>query len=79
MQEPFKTYFESDKKFKMISIEKFSSDESWIIENFWSQEEKIEIGLIRKRETKSVEEFIDILTNTCLMINNFKEKLECLK
>ena len=24
-------------------------------------------------------EFIDILTNTCLMINNFKEKLECLK
>ena len=79
MQEPFKTYFELDKKFKMIPINKFSSDESWIIENFWSQEEKIEIGLIRKKETKTVEEFIDILTNTCLMINNFKEKLECLK
>ena len=73
--EPFKSYFEQDKQLKLIDISDFTAEKSWIIENWWSFEEKIEIGLKEKENVVSIDEFKSILDETILMITNFKECL----
>ncbi len=78
IQEPFKTYFESDKQFKAIPVSEFT-DDSWIIENWWSEQEKIDIGLVKAKETFTIEEFQNIIDETVQLMNEFKEELECLK
>lgn len=77
--EPIKSYIEEDKKLKLIDIEEFSKDKSWIIENWWSEEEKIEIGLKKQRNIVSVDEFQDLLDDMILTLKDFKEELEWLK
>ena len=79
LEEPFKSYFESDKKFKSISVENFAANKSWIIENFWSEEEKIEIGLKKATELATIEEFQELIDETVKLMTSFKEDLECLK
>lgn len=77
--EPIKSYIEEDKKLKLIDIEEFSKDKSWIVENWWSEEEKIEIGLKKQRNIVSVDEFQDLLNDMILTLKDFKEELEWLK
>lgn len=79
LQEPFKTYFSNDKKFKAIDIKEFSPEKSWIIENWWSEEEKIEIGLKKKTQKSSIEEFERAIEETMELMKKFKEDLECMK
>lgn len=79
LKEPFKTYFNDDKKFKSIDVKEFSSKKSWIIENWWSEEEKIEIGLKRQIQKSSVEDFEKIIDETIELMKKFKEDLECMK
>lgn len=77
--EPFKTYFESDKKFKAISISSFKPDVDWTIENWWSEQEKIDIGLKRAKEVITIDDFQNLINETIKLMNSFKEELECLK
>ncbi|MDO4536355.1 MAG: N-6 DNA methylase [Clostridium perfringens] len=77
--EPFKSYFETDLKFKSISIEDFKKDNSWIIENWWSEDEKVKIGLKKAKETSSIEDFKNLIDETIDDLKKFKEELECLK
>lgn len=79
IQEPFKSYFSSDKQFKAIPILDFISSKSWIIENWWSEREKIEIGLKKEKETSTIEDFQILIDETINLMNSFKEDLECLK
>lgn len=79
MQEPFKSYFESDIKFKAIDITDFLEDKSWIIENWWSEEEKIKIGLKKLINTSTIEDFENLIDETIELIKEFKEELECMK
>lgn len=78
IQEPFKSYFESDIKFKAIDIKEFSTDKSWIIENWWNEEEKIKIGLRKVVESATIEEFISLINETIDEMESFKEDLECI-
>jgi len=77
--EPFKTYFEIDPKFKAIPIKEFISNKSWIIENWWTDEEKIEIGLKKAKEKTTVEDFQNLIDETIELMINFRGELECLK
>lgn len=79
IQQPFKTYFNTDKKFKSINIEDFSCEKSWIIENWWSEDEKVEIGLKKQTQKSSIEEFEKIIDETIDLMKQFKEDLECMK
>lgn len=79
LDEPFKSYFNSDKKFKAININSFNPDNSWIIENFWSNDEKIEIGLVKAKVEKTIDDFQELLNETINLMIDFKEELECLK
>lgn len=77
--EPIKSHIEHDKKLKLISISEFSSDKSWIIENWWSENEKIEIGLKKARKFITPTEFQDLLSDVILTLNEFKEEIQWLK
>ena len=79
IQEPFKSYFEDDFKFKAIDINEFSTDKSWIIENWWSEDEKIKIGLKKQINSSSIEEFQNAIDEIIDIMEEFKEDLECMK
>lgn len=74
--EPFNSYFSTDKQLKFVPISDLKPEESWIIENFWSEEEKIEIGLKEKGNMVSIGEFKEILNDTIALIEEFKGELE---
>lgn len=77
--EPFKQYFETDSKFKAVPIKEFTSNKSWIIENWWTDEEKVRIGLKKAKEKSTIEDFQTLLDETIDLMNEFKGELECLK
>lgn len=79
IQEPFKSWFENDGKLKMLSVDEFPIDASWYIDNFWTDEEKIELGFKEADDIMTLDEFktfIDDLVNDMI---NYKEAIECLK
>lgn len=79
LRDLIKTHIESDSKLKLIDIKEFDKDKSWIIENFWSEEEKIEIGLKKAKKIVTVDEFQMLLDDMISLMNEFKEELEWLK
>jgi type I restriction-modification system DNA methylase subunit len=79
LKEPFKSYFESDLKFKAICINEFNSNKSWIIENWWPEEEKINIGLKKPVTLSTIDDFQTLIEETINLMSAFKEELECLK
>lgn len=76
--EPIKSYIEDDRKLKLIPIDEFDSDKSWIIENWWTEEEKVEIGLKKAKTFVSPTEFQDLLSDMISTLKDFKEEIEWL-
>ena len=77
--EPFKSWFESDGKMKLFSIDMFPAEGNWNIDNFWTDEEKIALGFKEADDVMSLIEFqtfLDVLVND---IADYKEAVECLK
>lgn len=66
----------SNGRFKMLNPEKFLSSESWIIENDWSLEEKIQIGLVEKDNSISVDGFKSLLKETLSLIEEVQEEIK---
>ncbi len=69
-----------DKKCKLISIQDFYDKvgRGWIIDNYWTDEEKIELGFKKEVNVMSISElqsFIDVIVDD---MNEYKEDLECL-
>ena len=77
--EPFKSWFFNDKKLKFILIDEFKPEMMWKIENWWTEEEKIAIGLKKQNNTMSLDEFQDFIDQIVEQMNEYKELLECLK
>lgn len=66
-------------KFKAIKISEFDPNNSWIIENWWNDEEKINIGLKKEIKKKTIEDFISLINETEDLMRGIKGDLECLK
>ena len=49
----------SDKRCKIQSIDKFTSDEHWSIDRWWSKEEKIDLGILEEDNKVTIEEFVN--------------------
>jgi type I restriction-modification system DNA methylase subunit len=79
IKEPIKSHIEHDPKLKLIDIKEFKPDKSWIIENWWTEDEKVNIGLKKEKNIVTLDEFQYLLEDMVSTINNFKEELECLK
>ena len=79
LQEPIKSHLLNDSRLKLLPIEELDSKKSWIIENWWSEEEKIAIGLKKERQVVSIDEFQAMIDDMISLMQDFKEELEWLK
>lgn len=79
LQELIKSYLLDDSRLKLLPIEELDSKKSWIIENWWSEEEKIAIGLKKERQVVSIDEFQAMIDDMISLMQDFKEELEWLK
>lgn len=79
IEEPFKSWFLNDHQLKFLSIDEFKPEKMWKIEDWWSEEEKITIGLKKENNTMSVTELQDFIGQIAEQMNEYKEILECLK
>lgn len=66
----------SNGRFKMLEPSKFLGNDSWIIENEWSLEEKIQIGLVEKDNSISVDGFKTLLNETLSLIAEVQEEIK---
>jgi len=76
-----KTGFEKinvDKRCKVLPFSKFSTtiEQSWIIDKWWSEEEKIELGISDKKEKIGLLEFSVIIEDIALSIKSFQEEIQ---
>lgn len=78
IQVPFKTWFETDGKMKLLSIDNFPASENWNIDNFWSDEEKIELGFKEADNIMTISEFTSFCDELINDIINYKESVKCL-
>jgi len=78
IQEPFKNWFETDGKMKLLPIDSFPASENWNIDNFWSNEEKIKLGFEEADNIMTLDEFKSFCNELISDITNYKETIECL-
>lgn len=69
-----------DKKCKLLPIEDFykKTGISWIIDVYWTDEEKVELGFKNPENIMSVSELKSLIDVIVESINEYKEDLECL-
>lgn len=65
--------------FKKIKPEAFAPEKSWIIENWWRDEEKIALGLKEKQTELTIDDFQNLIDETISVMSSFKEVLESIK
>ena len=65
------------KRLKIIGADDIVPN-SWIVEDFWSTDEKIALGLRNSRNTLTPEKFGDLLKETVSIMTDFAEELECM-
>ena len=76
-----KTSFEkinTDKRCKIFPFSKFqtSFEQSWIIDKWWSEEEKIELGISEKKEKIGLLEFSTMIEDIAISIKGFQEEIQ---
>lgn len=70
---------QADDRAKLIPMEVFDPALSWNIDDVWSAEEKIALGIKKEDNTMSLDEFGDFVSALISDIEDFKEAVECLK
>ena len=70
-----------DKKCKCIPIEDFynNASTSWFIDNYWSDDEKIELGFKSQTNIMTIEELANYIDQIAEDIKQYKDDLLCLK
>lgn len=76
--EPYKSWFKTDGKMKLLSIDSFPADSNWNIDTFWTDEEKIQLGFKEAANLMTLSEFKSFLDELIKDINDYKEAIECL-
>lgn len=69
----------ADKRAKMLDIECFNPKENWNIERFWTDEEKIELGILKNDDFISFDDFSELIADLNSDITDYKEVIKSLK
>ena len=69
-------YKTDDKRCKVLDIVWFDNLDSWIIDNCWSKQEKINLGVLKQDEIISVNEFANLMDEMSNTILSFKEEIQ---
>lgn len=64
---------------KLISINKFNKDANWDINLFWTDEEKEKLGIKKKDNIMSIDEFNTFIGELINDIKDYQEAITCLK
>lgn len=69
-----------DKKCKLIHIDEFynSVEQSWIVDSYWTDEEKIKLGFKKEINVFTVPELQSMIEVIIDEMNDYKEELSCL-
>ena len=70
---------ENNPRAKLLNIDKFGPSENWNVELYWSDEEKIELGIKKKDKVMSLDEFGGYISELMSDIKGYQEAVECLK
>jgi len=74
-----KDYFvknNTDPRCKLQSIDKFESENHWIIDKWWSEDEKVSLGITTKQEKISLTQFATIIEDVAISIRGFEEEIK---
>ena len=74
--EPFKSWFDDDKRLKLIDIAVFDNPKEWNIDNFWTETEKIELGIKKAKINVTTGEFCDYMDSISSELQSLKTGLE---
>lgn len=68
----------TDKRCKVFPFKSFEDniEKSWIIDKWWSEEEKIEIGISEKKEKIGLLEFSSLVEDIAVSISGFQEEIK---
>ena len=66
-------------RFKSIPISDFDPSKSWIIENWWTEDEQVALGLKKEIIKQSIDDFIMLINETEELMQSIRGELECLK
>ncbi len=65
----------SDERCKIQHIEKFNSEIDWSVDGWWSDEEKIQLGILEKENSIQIDEFPSLLETVANNILAYKEDI----
>lgn len=72
-----KNIFEStDKRCKVVNINKFIDSDSWSVDRWWTKDEKIEIGIEENVNAISIEDFISLIDDLSSSLLEYEEPLK---
>lgn len=68
----------SDKRCKIQPINKFIDqiEKHWMIDRWWTEQEKVELGIVEKKEKVSLLEFASIVQDVAGSIQEFQEEIK---
>lgn len=67
--------FNQDPRCKIFNIAEFKADNYWAVDRWWTQEEKIELGIEEKNEAIKLEEFPYLIEDIANNLVNFKNEI----
>lgn len=76
----------TDKRCKIQDFNKFKPDNHWSVDRWWTQEEQIELGILERDETTSLEDLSEMINDFSSTLNEYsnlfssvagKEKVSC--
>lgn len=69
----------SNKRAKLLDIADFKVDENWNVELFWTDQEKEELGIKKKDNIMTLDEFNSFVSGIIEDIQDYQGAIECLK
>lgn len=73
--EPFRSWFLSDRRLKFVDISIFNDPRRWNIDDLWSDEEKVTLGIKKEEKSVSVGRFCDYMESFSSTVRSLKEEL----
>lgn len=70
----------TDKRCKILPFNYFKDniERNWVIDNLWTETEKIELGIVEKKESVSLFEFSSVIGDVAANINSLQEEIKAL-
>ena len=74
--ETFDDQMFDDKRCKLQPISRFDPEEFWMVEKWWTDEEKVELGVMEEEQVVTIQEFKEKLSDFAGKLNQYKKILD---